>query len=234
VVITPERATLLIGDSRSFRLVDQNGQMQHDVSWNISDPSALQASEGDELTITAKQAGDFRVSGRSKNGSAEATVKVMEGNTLPAGTTMWSSGTLPGCKSTKLTQAMPSANGPDMYEQSQCEDGEYITAYTADGIQLWRRKLGGAGASPAAPYNKSAVTAASGRLNAGATSVCDSISIGTNQQKIRELLHQNRLSFSEGDSRERVWIVEESSTQCKLWFDDNSAVTKKRKIFVTE
>lgn len=31
-----------------------------------------------------------------------------------------------------------------------------------------------------------------------------------------------------------AWIIEESNKRCKLWFDDKSLLTKKRKIFVTE
>ncbi len=101
-------------------------------------------------------------------------------------------------------------------------------------MQLWRRRVGSIGAAPApaAPDSKTPVGA--NLINLGSTSICDSISLGTDQQKIRDLLHQRNLSFSEGASGERVWIVEESNRQCKLWFDDKSVLTKKRKIFVTE
>lgn len=231
VVITPKSVTLLVGDSRPFRLVDQNGQLQRNVTWTVSDPDALQANGGDELTITAKQAGDFRISAQSKNGSAEATVKVMEGK-MPVGTAIWSSGTVPGCKSVQLVQAMPSANGPDMYETSHCADGDYVTALTSDGMQLWRRRLGGTVAASALPDSKT--TAEASRINLASTSICDSVLVGTDQQKIRDLLRQRNLSFSQGASDERVWIVEESNKRCELTFDDKSVLTKKRKIFVTE
>jgi hypothetical protein len=95
VVITPQSATLLTGESRSFRLVDQNGQFQRNVTWTISDPDALQATPGDELTITAKHPGDFHIDAQSKSGSAEASVKVMEGQ-LPVGTKIWTTPTAPG------------------------------------------------------------------------------------------------------------------------------------------
>jgi hypothetical protein len=231
VVITPKSATLLVGDSRPFRLVDQNGQRQRNVTWTVSDPNALQANGGDELTIVAKQTGDFRISAQSKNGSAEATVKVMEGK-MPVGTRIWSGGTVPGCKSVQLVQAMPSANGPDMYETSHCLDGDYVTARTADGMQLWRRRLGAAGAPPDIPDSKTTVEAS--RINLASASICDAVLVGTEQQKIRDLLRQRNLSFSEGATGERLWIVEESNKRCELWFDDKSVLTKKRKIFVTE
>jgi hypothetical protein len=230
VAITPQSATLLTGESRSFRLVDQNGRSQRNVTWTISDPDALQANAGDELTITAKQTGDFRISAQSENGSAEATVKVMEGK-IPVGATIWSSGTAPGCKSIQLVQAMPSANGPDMYDTSHCEDGDYVTALTSDGMVLWRRRVGGSGAAPA-PDSKNTIVP--GRMSLDSTSICDSILVGADQQKIRDLLHQRNLSFSEGPSGEREWIVDEPNRQCQLWFNDKSVLTKKRKIFVNE
>jgi hypothetical protein len=231
VVITPKSVTLLVGDSRPFRLVDQNGQLQRNVTWTVSDPDALQANGGDQLTIIAKQVGDFRLSAQSKNGSAEATVKVMEGK-MPVGTAIWSAGTVPGCKSVQLVQAMPSANGPDMYETSHCADGDYVTALTSDGMQLWRRRIGAAGATSAIADSKT--TAEASRINLAWISICDAVLVGTDQQKIRDLLQQRSLSFSEGSSGERVWIIEEANKRCELWFDDKSVLTKKRKIFVSE
>jgi outer membrane protein assembly factor BamB len=156
----------------------------------------------------------------------------MEGATLPAGTVKWSAGSVKGCTSTKIIPAVPSADGPDVFEQSQCEDGQYLAAYTADGVQLWRRKIGGAGAAAVAGATGNAPV--NGRLELRSTSVCDSILIGTDRQKIRDLLHQHNLTFNEGSPAERVWIVDESTTQCKLWFDDKSALAKKRKIFITQ
>ena len=66
VTITPSTATMLVGESQPFRLVDQNGRPQRNVSWTISDPDALQANKGDQLVVTAKQTGEFHISGRSR------------------------------------------------------------------------------------------------------------------------------------------------------------------------
>ena len=231
VIITPDKVTLTIGESKTFRLVDQDGRPQRNVSWTISDPGAFQTDERDELNITAKQAGDFRISARSGDRPAKATVKVLAGATLPLGTVKWSAGTIPGCKTTKLMPAVPSANGPDIYEESQCSDGQYVAAYTADGIQMWRRKVGN---SVALAAENSTPAVAASRLSLQSAYICDSVLVGTDQQKIRDLLHQHNLSFSEGATSERVWIVDESNVQCKLWFDDKSVLTRKRKTFVTE
>jgi hypothetical protein len=240
VIISPGAATLLVGESKSFRLVDENGRFQHDVLWTVSDPAAFQVQDGDELTITAKQTGDFRITARGArpaDASAEATVKVMEGDQLPVGTVRWSAGATPGCKTVKIVPAMPTANGPDLFEQSQCADGQYIAAYTAEGIQMWRRKLGNgdipvaAGAIPVAGGAKPPVAS---RLDLSSKSICDLVLVGADQAKIRALLGQRNLSFREGAPSERVWIVEQSGTQCKLWFDAKLLLTKKLKVFVTE
>jgi hypothetical protein len=233
VAITPQSATLLPGESRSFRLVDQNGRLQHNVTWTVSDPEGLEASPGDELTITAKQPGEFRIEARSENGSAEATVKVVEGK-LPVGTAIWTTPDPPGCKPKQMVQAVPSNNGPDMYDISHCEDGDYVTALTSDGIVLWRRRIGDRATRGTALPPEVANKAPAARLDAHSSSVCDSLSTGTEQEAIRDLLHQRNLSFSEGSEGERSWIVEESNTECKLWFDEKLILVKKRKVFVSQ
>jgi hypothetical protein len=235
--ITPEKATLLIGESKTFRLVDQNGQMQRNVSWLISDSDAFQSQEGDELVVTAKRAGDFTISAHTPDGSGEATIKVMEGDTLPQGTAKWTGVSIPGCKSTRVTPAVPSASGIDIFEQSSCEDGEYITAYTSEGIQVWRRKIGGVDQPTLPPIRRNETPVSRptlGQLNLQSTSICDSVVAGTPQQKIRELLDQHKLSYREGAAGEQAWTVDESSTECKLWFDGKLILTKKRKTFVSE
>ncbi len=143
VLITPDKVNMLVGESRPFRLVDQNGQMQTNVSWIISDGGAFQVDEGDELFITARRVGDFRIVARSAGGSAEAAVKVVAGTTLPTGTAKWSAGTIDGCKSTQVVPAVPSASGVDVFQYSECQDGSYVSAYTADGILLGRHNTSG-------------------------------------------------------------------------------------------
>ena len=242
VTITPGTATMLVGESRPFRLVDQNGRTQRDVSWTISDPGALQAEKGDELVVTAKQPGDFRISAHSGNGAAEATVKVMEGTSLPKGAAKWSSSPLEGCKPKEIKPAVPSASGIDIYVLTQCGDGQYLEAYTAEGIQVWRQKVsGGSGPAPvpmAVPgvsvSPASANSMGAERLNLNLTSICDLVALGADQRKIHDLLERRKLSFSGDSPQSRVWVVEESGTQCKLWFDDKSLLTKKRKILTSE
>ena len=235
LIITPSRTTMLISESRVFRLVDQNGHQQHHVIWTVSDDSAFDLGSDDELQLTAKRAGDYRVEGRSSNGSSEATITVIEGASLPIGTVKWSGGIIKGCKSTKIIPAVPSANGPDVYEQSQCEDGQYVSAYTVDGVLLWRRKINSFG-GPAEPsaHDDRKESKDSRPLDPRAKSICDSISMGTEREKIRELLDQRKITFSERSPDHHEWVIDESAAQCKLWFDDHDVLAKKRKILVSD
>jgi len=231
--ITPDKSTMLIGEWRSFRMVDQNGQAQHKVTWTLSDADAFESTEGDEVQLVPKRAGDFRLMARTDFATAEASVKVVDGAALPVGTVKWSSGGKKGCKTTKIIPAVPRPNGPDIFEQSICEDGEYAAAYTASGVQLWRRKISNNGA-PGDPGGNNNYEDLGSRLEPHSTSVCDSVTVGSEQQKVRDLLAQHNLSFREEPGGGRVWLVEESNTQCRLWFDEKSVVVKKRKVFVVE
>jgi hypothetical protein len=230
-LITPDTTIMLIGESRPFRMVDQNGHAQRGVTWIISDADAFQSSGGDEVELTAKRAGDFHLTARTERAVAEGTIKVLEGTTLPTGTVKWSAGKIPGCKTTKIMPAVPSANGPDVFEQSQCEDGSYVAAYTADGVQMWRRKM--SGGSPIRA-NESKQPIIGNRLDSRTPSVCDSIVVGTEQEKVHALISQRHLTFREGAPGEHLWTVEESNAQCKLRFDEKSIVVKKRKTLVAE
>jgi hypothetical protein len=63
--IRPDKTTMAIGESRSFRMVDGNGQAQHKVRWTLSDVDAFQETEGDELHLYARRTGEFRLTART-------------------------------------------------------------------------------------------------------------------------------------------------------------------------
>lgn len=135
---------------------------------------------------------------------------------------------MPGCHTTKIMPAVPVANGPDVFEQSQCPDGTYIRAYTAEGILLWRRKID---SSPKAATKPEEPSIALNSLNTRAGSICDSISIGMKQEAVGELLKARNLAALGG---EKIWTIEEEGTQCKLWFNAATGVSKKRKTMVAD
>ena len=231
--ITPDQTTMLVGESRQFRMVDQDGRAQLKVTWTLSDADAFERIEGDEVQLVPKRTGEFRLTARTDFATAEATVKVVDRSTaLEPGTKKWTSGAAKGCHTVKLIPAAAMPNGPFVYQQTVCEDGEYLAAYTYNGVQLWRRKISDHGV--AVERGNDSYEDMGQHLEAHSTSICDSISVGNDQQKVRELLAEHNLSFHEQPNIDRVWLVEEAGTQCKVSFDQKLIVSKKQKVFVAE
>ena len=228
--ITPDKTTMAVGESRSFRMVDENGQAQHKVRWTLSDVDAFQETEGDELHLYARRAGEFRLMARTDFATAEASVKVVEAKDMTQGTMRWQSGKKEGCTTTKILPARPNGSGVFAYQQSQCEDGVYLAAYGADGVQLWRRKIND---SPSQTGSNDYEVEGE-HLEARPASICDAVQVGTEQEKIRAMLLEQHLSFREQPGGEHVWLVEQSNAQCRLEFDDKLMLAKKKKVFVVE
>jgi hypothetical protein len=229
--ITPDQSTMVIGESRSFRMVDENGQTQHKVRWMVSDASAFQESEGDELHLWARRTGEYRLTGRTDFASAEASVKVVEAKDMTQGSVKWQSGKREGCATTKIIPARPGVSGADVFEQSQCADGVYLAAYNVDGVQLWRRKITDGGSSRSGGDN---YESEGEHLQVKAASVCDAVQVGAEQAKVRAMLEEQHLSYREQPGSQHVWVVEQASAQCRLQFDDKLVLVKKKKVFVVE
>jgi hypothetical protein len=51
--IAPDKTTMLVGEMRVFRMVDQNGRTQRNVTWSISNTEAFQSLQGDQLQLIA-------------------------------------------------------------------------------------------------------------------------------------------------------------------------------------
>lgn len=228
--ITPDKTTMAIGESRSFRMVDENGQAQYKVRWTLSDVDAFQETEGDELHLYARRAGEFRLTARTDFATAEASVKVVEAKDMTQGTMRWQSGKKEGCTTTKILPARPNGSGVYAYRQSQCEDGVYLAAYSSDGVQLWRRKISD---SPSQTGSNDYEVEGQ-HLEARPASICDAVQVGTEQEKVRAMLTEQHLSFREQPGAEHVWLVEQSNAQCRLQFDHKLMLVKKKKVFVVE
>lgn len=228
--ITPDQSTMTIGESRSFRMVDENGQAQHKVRWTISNVDAFQETEGDELHLYARIAGEFRLTARTDFAVAEASVKVVDAKDMTQGTKRWESGKKEGCTTIKVLLARPNPNDVYAYQQTQCEDGVYLAGYTSDGVQLWRRKISD---SPSQTGSNDYEVEGE-HLEAHPASVCDTVQIGAEQTKIREMLTEQHLSFREQPGAEHVWLVDQSNAQCRLQFDEKLVLAKKKKVIVVE
>lgn len=228
VAVTPAKVTMVVGESRPFRAVDAQGHMLTNVHWTVSRSELEDIAGGAEVEVVAKQPGSFTLTAHAGEGYADAQVEILQGPTLPMGTVRWSGVDWPGCKTAKIMPAVPSATGvADVFEDAECTDGHYVAAYTADGIMAWRRKTTAKGGVQ--PSAEQIATAA--QLNTHA-SICDSISLAMKRDGVRALLVERQLATSsETDS---TWVIEEEGTECRLWFDREFRVSKKRRTFVSE
>jgi hypothetical protein len=147
LTVSPDKATMLVGETHTFRAVGKDGRIRHNVRWGISPQNAAAITmDGDEVTVQAREASPSVLLTASADGdSTDASIEIRPAGDMPAGTRIWSVSPTPGCKATKMTQAVPTANGPDLYVQEDCPDGGMIRALTADGRELWRRPIASAG-----------------------------------------------------------------------------------------
>ena len=233
LLVSPSNATLLVGESHTFRAVGKDGRIQHDVRWSISpDHAARLTQNGDEVTVEAQESsGTVILTANAGGNSAEAAIEIRASAQLTPGTVMWSVSHLPGCKTTQITQAVPTANGPDLYVQETCADGTYIRAMTADGREMWRRKMGqGTPRSPALESKP----AEQHHLNLNARSLCDSISPGLTKDAVLKLVQDRSLRLDQKEQESSTWTLEEQGFRCQIRFDPSGAVSKKKKTILSD
>ncbi|MFZ0296920.1 MAG: hypothetical protein WAM13_01095 [Candidatus Sulfotelmatobacter sp.] len=234
--VVPTKATMLVGETRTFRAVGEDGRLRHDVRWTVSPEQAAKVTvAGDEATLQAEEPSSTVVLTASAEGdSSEASIEIRSGSSLPTGTMMWSVSPLPGCKSVKMTQAVPSATGPDIYDEESCADGTYVRALTADGRELWRRKLGGAPVSVAPGLGKKEEGQPAEHISLRTRSVCDEISAGMTKDGVSKLAQDRNLRLGEKERESNSWMFEEHNIRCTIWFGEAGTVTRNKKIFISD
>lgn len=220
---------MLVGDSQPFRAIDSRGHILTNVHWTSSRADLADVAQGAEIELVAKQPGRFTLTAHASEGYAEAQVEVLQGSTMPIGTIRWSGVDWPGCKTGDIIPAVPSATGvADVFEDAVCADGRYVSAYTSQGVMAWRRKITAKnGGQPSTEEIAAAV-----RLNPHQPSICDSISTSMKKDDVHSLLEARGLATT--SETDFTWVIEEEGTECRLWFDAQSRITKKRKTLVTD
>jgi hypothetical protein len=234
--VVPTKATMLVGETHTFRAVGKDGRLRHNVRWVVSPEHAAKLTvDGDEATIQAEAPYSTVVlTAYAEGDSSEASIEIRSGASLPIGTTKWSVTALPGCKTTKLTPAVPSANGPDIYVEESCPDGPYVRAITDDGRELWRRKIGGPMAPLAQGSEGKEETQVAEHINLSARSLCDEISSGMSKDGVGRLAQDRNLRLGEKERQGNSWVFEEHNFRCTVWFGEAGTVVKNKKIIITD
>jgi hypothetical protein len=235
--ISPGKVTMLQGETRTFRAVGKDGRIRHNVRWSISPEHAAKlTTSGDEAVLQAEtESTSLTLSAYTEGDSAQATVDVASNRPLPAGTVLWTVAPLPGCKSRKLNQAVPSATGPDLYDEEECPQGEFVRALTADGRELWRRQITGTGGVlDSRPVTQQPADTGQ-HLDMHRASVCDSVSSGMTKDEVSKTVTEHHLTVEKKQWRSDHWELEEQGYHCTISFDANAAtVVKKKKTVVTD
>ncbi|HEV2467878.1 MAG TPA: hypothetical protein VGS78_01685 [Candidatus Sulfotelmatobacter sp.] len=253
LTVSPNKATMLVGETRTFRAVGKDGRIRPNVRWEISPSYAAEvAINGDEVTVTAREASPSVMLTASVEGdSANASIEIRAAGDMKPGTTLWSVAPTPGCKATQMIQAVPSANGPDLYVQETCPDGTMLRALTSDGRELWRKMLAGTsvGAAvptsngpyigflpngPTSPAPSKPAEPAGAHIGHGA-SVCDAVSPGMTRGDALNAVAEHNVKLDAKQRPRDTWIVEEQGSSCTISFDATTGnVVKKKKTIVTD
>jgi len=256
LTISPDKATMLVGETRTFRAVGRDGRIRHNVRWGISPPHAVTMTvNGDEVAVEAREASpSVLLTAVAEGDSADASIEIRPAGDMPTGTAIWSVSPTPGCKATKINQAVPTASGPDLYVEETCPEGTMIRALTADGRELWRRRMGASGtpgtaAAPIAsgPYigilpngtsskaPAKSVEPSAAHIGAHSTSVCDAIQVGMTRDDALQAITDHRITIDAKQRQSDDWSIEEEGFVCAISFDASTGtVVKKKKTVVTE
>ena len=234
--VVPTNATMLVGETRAFRAVGKNGRLRHNVRWSISPEHAAKLTvDGDEATIQAKEPSSTVVlTAYNEGDSSEATIEIRSGTSLPSGTLTWSVSHLPGCKTTKMTQAVPSANGPDIYVEETCPNGGYVRALTADGRELWRRGMSNSMAPFGQDSQEMEASQPAEHINLSTGSLCDKIPSGTTKDAVARLAQDRNLWLGKKERQSNSWVFEEHNFRCTIMFGEGGTVVKSKKIIITD
>jgi hypothetical protein len=143
--ISPAVVNLLVGESHSFSAFELEGKtVTESAEWTLEKSESVELSNAAGPTITSKFPGRAILRAKLGSQTAEATITVLEGVTVPDGTTLWSAPKIPGFTPKEMVQAVPTPRGPDLYCIDQNEKGEsLVRALTIDGRQMWMRKMAG-------------------------------------------------------------------------------------------
>jgi hypothetical protein len=133
---------MLAGETREFCAFDIDGKLlTREAEWTIDDPGIATLNDKGVPTITTRQPGKATLRARVGNRAAEASITVLDGDSMPNGTIKWSVPNYPGYTSKQIVQAVPTARGPDLYTVEENDRHEsLIRAWTSEGIFLWLRK----------------------------------------------------------------------------------------------
>ena len=128
--LTPVKASMLVGETRTFQALDSSGVALTGEQWTSSDTNVVSLSTDDPPIVTALAPGEVTLT----VGDATANITVYEGVTLPTNTVKWE---VPGDGSgvNQITPAVPSSEG--VADVFGFQNSGKVAAITSDGLIAW-------------------------------------------------------------------------------------------------
>lgn len=221
LLVTPTKATMLVGETQVFRAVGAGGRLKSGVSWQVAPHATADIQDGDELEIRAVQPGKITITASADDHEAQAEITVLPGSSLPAGTSRFELAPLPGYHIERIIQAQRvSDSGPDFYLGERGPQGSVIRAVTADGRELWRT----GGGKPGEPFKPPAEPGLNHKT------LCDAVSVGMSKLQVTTLARERGLEVSPAITARSVWTLEETGAECSVEFDARGRATQKKKV----
>jgi hypothetical protein len=143
LIVTPSTVTFLIDDTASLTAIDSNGRPVQAAQWSISAPIAELRTEDGEVLLQGRHPGRAILTATAGNFSAAATVTIVVGTRLPAGTLRWSVEPTPGFETLLVQQAAPAAASQvDFYSiEWKKSSSAIVRAFRISGEQLWMTRI---------------------------------------------------------------------------------------------
>jgi hypothetical protein len=142
--VSPAEVGMLVNGQQSFTLFDISGHnVTSKATWSLSNSDVADLVAGPAPTIVAKEDGTVTLRADVAGETSEARIKVYR-DKMPMGAVLWREPKIPGYTAKQIVQAVPTANGPDLYSVEKNADGStLVRAVHSDGRQMWMTKMGG-------------------------------------------------------------------------------------------
>jgi hypothetical protein len=143
LLVTPSTASMQVGQSRQFTVVNNLGFPRNDAIWSLSDGNLASITSDPSPVLTALAPGQVTLTAQIQGVSAQAVVTISSPGTITPGTSIWSVPSVPTFVPLQTIQAIPIGPGPDFYSAQLSADGTQtiLQSIRADGQQLSQTSL---------------------------------------------------------------------------------------------
>jgi hypothetical protein len=136
---SPANPNMVVGGMQSFTAIDQTGTTRPDATWSVSNTTIASFSGSSPNVLIGNAPGTVTLTATVGSVTGQTTVTVLAGSSLAVGTVLWSAPPPSGYTTQQIVQAVPTANGPDLYAIAYDSTGDISEqALGADGRQLWQ------------------------------------------------------------------------------------------------